>query len=78
VYYVAVFPVYLHQADKWIQRAIEILLVLGVLVNLIKGADLLLRPHQQKWLQTVCDALALWLDDSRLLQWHVRPDMGVI
>jgi hypothetical protein len=76
VYYVAAFPVYLHQADKWMQRAIEILLVLGVLVNLIKGADLLLRPHQQKWLQTKCDTLALWLDYRRPLQWYMRPDIA--
>lgn len=55
------------------QRTVEIFLVLGILINLVKGADLLLRPHQQKWLQAKCDTLALWLDYSRPVQWYMQP-----
>lgn len=52
------------------QRTVEILLVIGVLVNLIKGADLILRPHQQKWLQDKFDTLALRLDYTKPLDWY--------
>lgn len=57
-------------------RLIDALLILGVLINVVKGADLLLRPHQQKWLQAKCDTLALWLDYTRPIQWYMRPDVG--
>ncbi len=53
------------------QRAVELLLVVGILVNLIKGADLILRPYQQKWLQDKFDTLTLKLDYSRPLDWYV-------
>lgn len=52
------------------QRTVEILLVIGILVNLIKGADLILRPHQQKWLQNRFDTLALRLDYAKPLKWY--------
>jgi hypothetical protein len=52
------------------QRTVEILLVIGILVNLIKGADLILRPHQQKWLQNKFESLALWLDYAKPPKWY--------
>lgn len=57
-------------------RLIDTLLILGIVINLIKGADLLLRPHQQKWLQERCDTLALWLDFTRPIQWYMKPGVG--
>lgn len=53
------------------QRTVDILLVIGILVNLIKGADLVLRPHQQKWLQKKFESLALWLDYTKPLKWYM-------
>lgn len=49
------------------QKAIEILLIIGVFANLIKAGELVLRPHQQKWLQEKWDSLTLWLDYARPL-----------
>lgn len=57
-------------------RTIEVLLIIGIFVNLIKGADLVLRPHQQKWLQLKCDSLALWLDYTRPLKWYEAKQGG--
>lgn len=54
------------------QRAVETLLVIGILINLIKGADLILRPHQQKWLQDKVDTLALCLDYKSPLEWYIK------
>lgn len=51
------------------QRTVEILLVIGILVNLIKGADLILRPHQQKWVQDKFETLTLRLSDTKPLTW---------
>lgn len=51
------------------QRTVEILLAIGILVNLIKGADLILRPHQQKWLQDKFETLTLRLSDTKPLTW---------
>jgi hypothetical protein len=53
-------------------RALQILLVAGILVNLIKGGELLLRPYQQKWLQDKCDTLALRLDYTKPLEWYLK------
>jgi hypothetical protein len=52
------------------QRTVEILLVIGVLVNLVKGADLLLRPHQQKWLQEKVETTTLWLTYLKPLRFY--------
>lgn len=51
---------------------VEVLLIIGILVNLIKGADLILRPHQQKWLQMKADSLALRLDYTKPLEWYTK------
>ena len=52
------------------ERAVDVLFVVGVIVNLVKGADLILRPHQQKWLQDKCNSLALYLD-------YTKPAVGL-
>src|SRR3982751_2046420 len=44
------------------QRTVELLLGIGILLNLCKGADLILRPHQQKWIQEKTNQLAKRLD----------------
>ncbi len=54
------------------QKTVEILLVVGILANIIKAGDLLLRPHQQSWLQEKFDVLTLKLDYTRLLEWFSR------
>lgn len=60
------------------QGTIEILLILGIIINLIKGADLILRPHQQKWIQDKFDTFTLWLDYSRPLNWYNTRRVGGI
>lgn len=50
------------------QKTVEILLIIGVIANFIKAGDLLLRPHQQKWLQEKCDTLALRLDYTKPIE----------
>lgn len=54
------------------RQVLDILLVIGIILNLIKGADLILRPHQQKRLQQTFESLALWLDYSRPLRFYKR------
>jgi hypothetical protein len=53
-------------------QTIEILFIVGVFVNLIKGADLILRPHQSAWIQDRFDSFALWLDFTRPLDWYAK------
>jgi hypothetical protein len=53
-----------------LKYVLQILLVVGVFINLVKGADLILRPHQQKWLQEQFESLALWLDYTRPLRFY--------
>jgi hypothetical protein len=55
-----------------VQLAIDILFVVGALVSLVKAAELLLRPHQEKWLQEKFEWLALWLDYTRPLRAYQR------
>lgn len=55
-------------------RLLDALLILAVLINLIKGAELLLRPHQQQWLQSKCETLALWFDYTRPITWYMKPE----
>jgi hypothetical protein len=53
-----------------VEQTIDTLFVVGVLINVVKGADLLLRPHQQKWLQRKVDAATLFLDYTKPLEWY--------
>jgi len=63
------------QPSEVMMRILDALLAVGILINLIKGAELLLRPHQQSWLQDKCDTLALWLEDSRPVRWYMKPNV---
>lgn len=45
--------------------ALDAALAIGVLVQLTKLADVLLRPHQQKWVQDKCETLALALSEMK-------------
>ncbi|MGH9948806.1 MAG: hypothetical protein ACRD6X_16655 [Pyrinomonadaceae bacterium] len=59
------------------QRTVEILLIIGVLINLIKGAELILRPHQEKWLQDRFETLVLWLEYVRPVNWFAEREVAV-
>lgn len=50
------------------ERIVDVLFVIGLIVNLLKGADLILRPHQQKWVQEKFESFTLWLTDTKPLQ----------
>ena len=54
------------------KSTLEILLVLGIVINLVKGADLLLRPHQAKWVQNKWESLTLWLDYTKPIDWFFK------
>src|SRR2546423_4654285 len=56
------------------QRTIDILFVVGILVNLVKGADLILRPHQQKWLQDRWVSMTQRLDNIKPMDWFFQQD----
>lgn len=53
-------------------RTLELLLIVGILLNLVKGADLLLRPYQQKWLQEKWDSMTLRLHYTKPLDWYFQ------
>lgn len=50
-------------------KALDVVFVIGLLVNTIKLADLALRPHQQKRLQEWSEAMTIRLDDLKPLAW---------
>lgn len=59
----------------------DTLLLIGILMNLVKGGDLLLRQHQKDWLQDHFEAFTLRLDDVRPVSWFgalSRPRPAVI
>lgn len=47
-------------------------LAIGVLVQVTKLADIMLRPHQQKWVQDKCETLALRLSEVRTIELYRR------
>lgn len=49
---------------------LTIAFILAVLVQLTKAADLLLRPHQQRWVQSTAETITLWLSDLDPLSWY--------
>jgi len=53
-------------------RFLDGIFVLAILVNLIKGAELLLRPHQETWLKAKLESLTLQLDYTRPIEWYMR------
>jgi len=50
-------------------RALDLLFGVGVLINVLKLSDLLLRKHQRQRVQTLMDAMTLWLDYTRPVAW---------
>lgn len=48
---------------------LDLVLIIGILTNVVKGADLILRPHQQKWINDKFESLTLWLDYAKPLKW---------
>jgi hypothetical protein len=51
---------------------VDVLTALGVLLNLTKGAELLLRPHQERWLKDRIETITLWLSYLRPLNYYKR------
>lgn len=54
------------------KTTIIILLTIGILTNLLKGADLLLYSHQKKWVQSKFETLTLWLEYTKPLSWYTK------
>jgi hypothetical protein len=46
-------------------KLLDIAFVIGLLVNILKASDMILRPHQQKRLQESVESLVLWLEDCK-------------
>jgi hypothetical protein len=47
----------------------DVTLTLAVLIQITKASDLLLRKHQQDWVNRFCDSVALKLDEIKPLTW---------
>jgi hypothetical protein len=54
------------------ENTIQILFVISFLITLMKGADLILRPHQQKFLQSKLETITLWFDYTNLFKWFLQ------
>jgi hypothetical protein len=63
--------VFSHSCAK-LTRTLQLLLIAGILVNLVKGAELILRPHQEKWLQYKWESMTLWLHYSKPINWFFQ------
>jgi hypothetical protein len=50
-------------------RTLDLAFIFGAGFVLLKAADLLLRPHQQKWLQNKLETLTLWFSEQNPLRW---------
>lgn len=48
--------------------ALDVAVIIGLLVSFTKGADLLLRPHQQKTVQNFFETLTLKLSDAKAIE----------
>lgn len=51
---------------------IHILFTVSLLLTLMKGADLILRSHQQKWLQDKLETLTLRLNYINVFEWYSK------
>jgi len=51
---------------------VVILFIIGTLINLLKGADLLLRPHQKKKVQERAETLTLWAEETKPVEWYAK------
>lgn len=54
------------------ETTVTALFILGILTNLLKGADLFLRQHQKKWIQAKAESLTLWLEYTRPVAWYAK------
>lgn len=54
------------------KTTVVILFIIGTLVNLLKGADLLLRPHQKKMVQEQAETLTLWAEETKPVEWYAK------
>jgi len=54
--------------DKYFP-VIDTLLFIGIVANLVKGGDLVLRQHQKEWLQDRFETLTLWMDGIQPIAW---------
>lgn len=59
----------MHLARQEVEAVVDGLFLAGVLINLVKGGDLLLRKHQREALQRAAETTALVLDETRPLRW---------
>jgi len=48
---------------------VNTLLLIGILSNLVKGGDLILREHQKKRVQSFCETATLMLEELKPLRW---------
>jgi hypothetical protein len=55
-----------------VKTTIVILFIIGTLANLLKGADLLLRPHQKKKIQERAETLTLWAEETKPVEWYAK------
>jgi len=51
------------------RRLLDLLTTVGILINVAKGGDLLLREHQRKFVQSKAKSVAEYLDKLRPLNW---------
>jgi hypothetical protein len=47
---------------------VDVLLIVGLILNFVKAGDLILRPHQLKWFQDRFEHMTLWLDFTKPLK----------
>ena len=54
------------------KNTVHILFTISLLLTLMKGVDLTLRPHQQKWLQDKLETLTLKLNYANVFKWYSK------
>ena len=54
------------------KTTVIVLFILGTLINLLKGADLLLRPHQKRRIQIEAEKVTLWAEYTRPIEWYTK------
>ena len=55
-----------------LSHVLDVALVLGIFINLVKAGDLFLRPHQQARVQSFFEDLTLRVEDVRPIEWLGR------
>src|SRR5262245_2627350 len=49
--------------------AIDVILAIGILLNIFKGGDLILRDQQRRWVQDKFESLTLRLEELKPMLW---------